>query len=275
MLVTGASKALANPAALGMAPLMGGLLFAVVLAAAPTKVAVVDFTGVKVEPALLGFATTTFAVKLGERGDLQVTTSTDIANALGIERQRQILGCAELSSCTAELAGALGVDAIAAGSLAKLGEQYQLTLRVTNASAAVLTTFSGAAAESGLPALLAEAAASVRARLVKEVATSPAPVILAVAGGGVALVGAVLLGVAAGQYGLLVDPAAPTRFSDAQAVQSAQLGRSLQLVGAVSLGVGLSGALAGLVWSLLQPKPARAASPGFDATPAAVAEVRR
>jgi hypothetical protein len=60
---------------------------------------------------------------------VRVTTQHQIAQALGLERQRQLLGCSD-SSCVAEIAGALGVDGIVMGTLAKVGGQYQVDLRV-------------------------------------------------------------------------------------------------------------------------------------------------
>jgi hypothetical protein len=57
-----------------------------------------------------------------------------MAAILGLERQKQLLGCTDASSsCMAELASALGVDAILAGELAKLGSTYQLDLKVLSA----------------------------------------------------------------------------------------------------------------------------------------------
>lgn len=62
-------------------------------------------------------------------GTFQVSSAAELQAALGLERQRQILGCAEGSSaCTMELAQALGARFALSGSLAKLGETYQLNL---------------------------------------------------------------------------------------------------------------------------------------------------
>lgn len=60
----------------------------------------------------------------------EVTTQKDVGTALGIERQRQLVGCADdATSCLAELAGALGAPFALYGSVAQLGDAYQLSLQ--------------------------------------------------------------------------------------------------------------------------------------------------
>lgn len=74
-----------------------------------------------------------FLTLLGEKTGLQITTAQDIAQAIGLERQKQLLGCdSEEPSCSAELAAALGSDAILSGSLAKAGSSFVVTLRGVN-----------------------------------------------------------------------------------------------------------------------------------------------
>jgi hypothetical protein len=81
-------------------------------------------------PAELGdYATDRLASALGASG-LRVTTPSDLQVLLGIERQRQLLGCSEDSSCMVELAAALGVEFVVTGRLTRLGRRYELDLRV-------------------------------------------------------------------------------------------------------------------------------------------------
>jgi hypothetical protein len=61
----------------------------------------------------------------------QVITPTDIGAALGLERQKQILGCTE-SSCLAEIGGAMGADYIVHGEMAALERDTALTLTLTD-----------------------------------------------------------------------------------------------------------------------------------------------
>src|SRR5262249_33049754 len=56
-----------------------------------------------------------------------VTTAEEMSSLLGLERQRSLLGCAQ-ESCSAELAGALGVDALVLSSVSRVGNSYLLNL---------------------------------------------------------------------------------------------------------------------------------------------------
>lgn len=245
---------------------MNALVALVVLSAAP-RVAVLDFQGVKVDKDLLGFCTTTFATRLAEGDALQVTTSADLNNALGLERQRQLMGCSpEGGACMAELAGALGVAAIAAGSLAKFGERYQLTLRSTDAAGRPVAALTEEGTEAQLPDMLQRAAAALRRGLLGGLkpegavstsaagASSPAPFVVVAIGGAVAVTGAVLWAIAGATYGQLVDPRAPTLFDDAEAVRRASSAKTLQAAGLALLGTGVAAGLAGALWAALRPK---------------------
>lgn len=76
-----------------------------------------------------------FATLLARDPGLSVTTKRDIEQLLGMERQKQLLGCSEnSSSCLAELAGGLGVDAVLSGSLARTGSSFTVTMRVVRAA---------------------------------------------------------------------------------------------------------------------------------------------
>ena len=56
------------------------------------------------------------------RGFFQVISQQDIATMLGLERQKQLMGCADDStSCLAELSGALGARFVMSGTLTRLG----------------------------------------------------------------------------------------------------------------------------------------------------------
>jgi len=53
----------------------------------------------------------------------------EIRDMLGLERQRQMLGCAVDEECLAEIAGALGVDEEISTDLVLVGDAYTLTIR--------------------------------------------------------------------------------------------------------------------------------------------------
>jgi hypothetical protein len=74
------------------------------------------------------------AQELGGWG-MRVTTPREVASLLGLERQKQLLGCAEdASNCIAELANALGVDGLLLGDIGKFGNTYQVNLKVIAAA---------------------------------------------------------------------------------------------------------------------------------------------
>ena len=60
-----------------------------------------------------------------------VARGKDMVALLGVERQKQLLGCSDAaSSCMAELAGALGADGLVTGQLARIGKSFQLNVKV-------------------------------------------------------------------------------------------------------------------------------------------------
>jgi hypothetical protein len=61
----------------------------------------------------------------------QVITQQDVTAALGVERQRQLLGCGE-TNCLAEIGGAMGADYIVRGNIAVLDADTALTLALVD-----------------------------------------------------------------------------------------------------------------------------------------------
>ncbi|MDP1827607.1 MAG: hypothetical protein Q8L48_30325 [Archangium sp.] len=105
------------------------------LAAAPgLKLAAPGFECVHLEPEVCALYTDTFAQLLAERGAVRVTTQREIAALLGLERQKQLLGCTDASvNCVAELAGALGVDGVVSGSVGRLGSAFTVNVKIVSA----------------------------------------------------------------------------------------------------------------------------------------------
>jgi hypothetical protein len=97
------------------------------------KAALPTFTTVGIAEALSSVFQDRFSANLSSP-QLRVTSSRDIEQALGLERQKQLLGCSQGESCLAELAGALGVEVIISGSLAKSESGYICSLRAIRAS---------------------------------------------------------------------------------------------------------------------------------------------
>ena len=117
---------------------------------APLKVAVPNFSVISVDRESAAFFMDRFANRLRTRG-LAVTTPAEIESVLGLERQKQLLGCAESSnSCQAEIAAALGADAILNARIARFGQRFELSLTLIDpANAAVLASLSPSAADEG------------------------------------------------------------------------------------------------------------------------------
>lgn len=111
---------------------MFGIVVAVVLGASadtPVKrLAAPGFEAVNLAPKLVETFTTHFAQQLTQRG-FTVTTPQEVAAVLGLERQKALLGCSD-DSCSIELAGALGVDAVITGSVSKTSAGYLINLKI-------------------------------------------------------------------------------------------------------------------------------------------------
>ncbi|MCU0701035.1 MAG: hypothetical protein MUC96_31390 [Myxococcaceae bacterium] len=109
-------------------------LLAVVVAGAAPTLAAPGFSCPGIEPGFCDAYLEHFASAMTSRG-VKVLSKNDVAQVLSIERQRELLGCAEGgSSCLAELAGALGVGNVLTGTVAKLESGYLSTLKVIDAS---------------------------------------------------------------------------------------------------------------------------------------------
>jgi hypothetical protein len=135
--------------------------------AANIKVAAPTLGGVNVKPDVAVFWTDHLAQQITLRGP-QVLTGTEIAALLGMERQRQLLGCAEQSSsCIAELANALGTDAVVTGSVGHFDTGYQVNLKIIRSrDGRLIAAFSGEAkAEGEVLGVLTRAAEAMTPKL--------------------------------------------------------------------------------------------------------------
>lgn len=84
-----------------------------------------------VDETVAGALTESITAHVASRGLFDVLGAREVQTLLSVERQRELLGCNEdAGSCFAELAGALGARFVLSGTLARLGESYQLTLQM-------------------------------------------------------------------------------------------------------------------------------------------------
>ncbi|MDP1828295.1 MAG: hypothetical protein Q8L48_33805 [Archangium sp.] len=181
------------------------LVSCAMLSAAPKQaIAVTRFRVVQVDPSLGGYAEDRLAARLAARG-FQVSTPADLEAVLGLERQRQLLGCSEDTSCLAEISAALGVPLVATGRLTRLGKRLELDVRVIRQKDGVVIASDtrGTDDEARLGELLEQASESLAGQLLPKAAGAPfrwrlwvpfAAGIAALAGGGV------LIGTAESEY---------------------------------------------------------------------------
>ena len=116
-----------------LALLCGALLAATPPAAAPVKLASPAWKFVGLDSTKGEFFADYLAQQITIQGGVQVVTNSEINSLLGFEQQKAMLGCSDSTACLAELSGALGVDGLIVGSLAKIGEGMVANLKVIKA----------------------------------------------------------------------------------------------------------------------------------------------
>ena len=206
---------------------------------------------------------------------IRVITPRDIAALLGLERQKELLGCAGAGSCMAELGNALGVQGVLLGDIVELGKAIQVNTRVIDPVAG--RQLAAASRRVGSEGELFDALTQMGLELRQQFYASqglvaPPPLIeleppapksrgtrrffpipLVVGGAGV-ITGAVFLGLAESSYQQLVSGMPNT-----QTLQSAEIvasnGKMFQTVGAVVLGIGLAALVAGVALLIFGSAP--------------------
>ena len=227
----------------------------------PIRLVAGELKAVNVEPKLAAFLSDHLAQQLALQPGFKVTTQEQVGAVLGLERQKQLLGCSE-TGCTAEMLGALGSDVLLMGGVAKVGERYQVNLKAVGARSAEALSLVSASCdgEDGLIRLLSESAPTLAADIRKAmgraivVSTSSGPRakvwVPAAAGVALALGGGTFLLMARGQETRLLenDPSIVSRKDYLDAVET---GKSQQTVGTVLLVAGAAGlVIAGAIFAL-------------------------
>jgi TolB-like protein len=116
---------------------MLAMLVWVVSGATPISVMAPGFQMQGVETAVADAVMDRFVTELTRSGDLKVVSGRDLTQALGVERQKQLLGCDDGSGCMAELAGSLGSDLLLTGNLVKVGSSWTVNVRFVRVRDAV------------------------------------------------------------------------------------------------------------------------------------------
>src|SRR5688572_14795206 len=98
---------------------------------APISVGAPGLSGVNVDAQVVTFYNEHVSQHLADAG-LRVATQKEIGTLIGIERQKQLLGCADdATTCSIEMANALGTDALLVGDIARFGaDTFQLNLKI-------------------------------------------------------------------------------------------------------------------------------------------------
>ncbi len=108
------------------------------LAATPvkTRIAVTGLSSAgEVDPKVAEAIGESVTAEVAARGYFEPISAGEIATLLGVERQRQLLGCGD-DSCMTEIASALGAPYVMSGSLTKLEGIFQLNLQVVDSQKA-------------------------------------------------------------------------------------------------------------------------------------------
>jgi hypothetical protein len=169
-------------------------------AAAPTaskpKLLVLDVQATGGADAALAQALTQAVVsEATSRGFYEVLSSRDLAAMIGIERQKQLLGCGEDSSnCMIELGGALNARFVLAGAVSRFGDALQLNLQLfdNQKSLVVHRATRLAKNESDLRLQVIYAVAEATGSPLPPPPSKVLPISLMAAGGAAVLFGAVL-----------------------------------------------------------------------------------
>jgi hypothetical protein len=204
---------------------------------------------------------------------VRVISPRDMAALIGLERQKELLGCTDASaSCMAELGNALGVQGVMLGDLVKLGGTVQINVRIIDpvAGRQLATASEQVSSENEIFDALTRMGGSLRAQYlaalhvvlpegpgpsaglergagtskIRRLSFTPIAV-----GGVAAIVGVICFVFANADWQRLTAPGmTPLGTADAMHVQSE--GSTLQTWGGVLVGVGAAVLVAGVLMYL-------------------------
>jgi TolB-like protein len=208
--------------------------------------------------------------ELGRTRKVEAMGTSDVSTILGLERQRQMLGCAEESaSCLAEISAALGAPWLVTGSLARLGKALRIDLKLVRARDGKAVFRDGRSIKDEtetfdvvaemVRAMVGEMELGPDGAAVEAKPQAPSPpgstarVVLLGAGALAAVGGGVLLGLGASQRGDVLTH--PEKYTYAQGDTALRSANSSMLLGGVIGGVGLAAAASAAVWMALARPP--------------------
>lgn len=194
--------------------------------------------------------------EVASRKRFEVLGSSDVQLMLGMERQKQLVGCAEAASCLAELGGALGAPWIIGGALTRADSLYRFDLKLVDSREGRVTARVGRTLDS--KEALVRAVASMVDELLLPIAPSASD---AVSVGRVLPwvtlgLGAVSTGIgtglviSAGGQAQALDQSKPTLYWD-DVVQRGGAIQTQHWAGVVMIGAGAAVMAAGVLWAIL------------------------
>ena len=229
------------------------------LCASPVKIAASGFTVNSEDTARAGVWVERFAEVMRRDKRIEVTTASDIAQLLGVERQKQLMGCdSNTESCMAELASALGADGTLVGSITHTGDSYLAVVKVIRQkNGSVWWSVSGRM--TGEPALLDwldQQAQEVTRTLFPSAPVPVGPLLLGGAGVVALGVGATML-VLSNTVSLRAVQNAGTPSELERVIET---GRTQGTVGVVLASVGGAALATAIVWAAVRTEPSASVS---------------
>ncbi len=97
------------------------------------------------------------ATEIQALGHYDVISRNDVANMLGFQREKEMLGCAEDAACMAEIGGALGTDYVLVGQVAAFGTRYRIAISLQDVKKAKVVSRQGSFCDRSEDALAAAA----------------------------------------------------------------------------------------------------------------------
>lgn len=94
-----------------------------------TRIAVYDFELQGVDPNIGSVVTDSVLAEIRKLQHVSAIGMDEIRDMLSHEANKQFMGCEDNEACLAEIAGALGVDELVSGSLAKVDQNHVLVIR--------------------------------------------------------------------------------------------------------------------------------------------------
>ena len=96
----------------------------------PARMLLLDLKATLIEEEVATVVTNLVSSELNRFKSLSLVTNADVKQMLALEAEKQTLGCADDSSCLAEIAGAMGARFVVYGDVAKLGSNIIITINV-------------------------------------------------------------------------------------------------------------------------------------------------